>query len=169
MIILSCFLGNDNIYGLTNQKLYSVRFDLKDVQQSKAYALYDKFWTDDEDHKYTLHISDYSGDAGMVQKIAILLVFSYNKLKDERGLLVLVFLFYFIITFCMRDLFYPLNKKLKKIEELDTECSYFFHVFVFVLKQKRSVLNIKEKIAPNPSFPAYIMSFNFFSFKFYLI
>uniref|UniRef100_A0A482ZBE6 U22-Saltitoxin-Pre1a_1 n=1 Tax=Phidippus regius TaxID=1905328 RepID=A0A482ZBE6_9ARAC len=58
------WLGNDNIFALTNQKLYSARFDLKDVEQNKRYALYDKFWIDDETHKYTLHISDYSGDAG---------------------------------------------------------------------------------------------------------
>ncbi|KFM63833.1 Techylectin-5A, partial [Stegodyphus mimosarum] len=58
------WLGNDNIFALTNQRLYSVRFDLKDVEGSKRYALYDTFWIDDEDHKYTLHIADYSGDAG---------------------------------------------------------------------------------------------------------
>ncbi|GBN92218.1 Techylectin-like protein [Araneus ventricosus] len=30
----------------------------------RRYALYDSFWIDDENHKYTLHIQDYSGDAG---------------------------------------------------------------------------------------------------------
>ncbi|PRD37190.1 UNVERIFIED_CONTAM: Techylectin-like protein [Trichonephila clavipes] len=30
----------------------------------RAYALYDKFWIDNEDQKYKLHISGYSGDAG---------------------------------------------------------------------------------------------------------
>ncbi|GBM79564.1 Techylectin-5A [Araneus ventricosus] len=58
------WLGNDNIYALSNQRLYSVRFDLKDVEGEKRYALYDTFWIDDEDHKYTLHIGGYSGDAG---------------------------------------------------------------------------------------------------------
>ncbi|XP_015909066.2 techylectin-like protein [Parasteatoda tepidariorum] len=58
------WLGNDNIFALTNQKLYSVRFDLKDVEGDKKYALYDIFWIDDEIQKYTLHIQDYSGDAG---------------------------------------------------------------------------------------------------------
>ncbi|XP_035204362.1 techylectin-like protein [Stegodyphus dumicola] len=58
------WLGNDNIFALTNQGLYSIRFDLTDVEGSKRYALYDTFWIDDEDHKYTLHIADYSGDAG---------------------------------------------------------------------------------------------------------
>ncbi|KAG8178278.1 hypothetical protein JTE90_001314 [Oedothorax gibbosus] len=58
------WLGNDNIFALTNQRLYSIRFDLKAVSGEKRYALYDAFWIDDENNKYTLHIQDYSGDAG---------------------------------------------------------------------------------------------------------
>ncbi|XP_054716149.1 techylectin-5A-like isoform X2 [Uloborus diversus] len=58
------WLGNDNIFALSNQKMYSVRFDLKDVEGNTRYAMYDLFWIDDEDHQYTLHIKDYSGDAG---------------------------------------------------------------------------------------------------------
>nr|P85031.1 RecName: Full=Techylectin-like protein [Phoneutria nigriventer] len=42
------WLGNENIFGLSNQR----------------YALYDTFANDDEDHKYMLHISGYKGDAG---------------------------------------------------------------------------------------------------------
>ncbi|GFR31510.1 techylectin-5A [Trichonephila clavata] len=58
------WLGNDNIFALTNQRLYSIRFDMKAVDEEKRFALYDTFWIDDENHKYTLHIQDYSGDAG---------------------------------------------------------------------------------------------------------
>ncbi|GIX68232.1 techylectin-5A [Caerostris extrusa] len=58
------WLGNDNIFALSNQRLYSIRFDLKAVDGEKRYALYDTFWIDDENNKYTLHIQDYSGDAG---------------------------------------------------------------------------------------------------------
>ncbi|PRD30838.1 UNVERIFIED_CONTAM: Techylectin-5A [Trichonephila clavipes] len=58
------WLGNDNIFALTNQRLYSIRFDLKAMDGEKRYALYDTFWIDDENHKYTLHIQDYRGDAG---------------------------------------------------------------------------------------------------------
>ncbi|GFT76194.1 techylectin-5A, partial [Nephila pilipes] len=58
------WLGNDNIFALTNQRLYSIRFDLKAVDEEKRYALYDSFWIDDENNSYTLHIKDYSGDAG---------------------------------------------------------------------------------------------------------
>lgn len=61
------FLGNGNIFALTNQKLYSARFDMKDVEQKRRYALYDKLWIDDENNKYSLHISDYSGDASNVK------------------------------------------------------------------------------------------------------
>ncbi|CAL1279261.1 unnamed protein product [Larinioides sclopetarius] len=58
------WLGNDNIFALTNQRAYSVRFDMMSYMGERRYAVYDSFWIDDEDHKYTLHIQDYSGDAG---------------------------------------------------------------------------------------------------------
>ncbi|CAL1292440.1 unnamed protein product [Larinioides sclopetarius] len=58
------WLGNDNIFALTNQRLNSIRFDLKAVDGEERYALYDTFWIDDEDHMYALHIKDYTGNAG---------------------------------------------------------------------------------------------------------
>ncbi|GFV68641.1 techylectin-5A [Trichonephila clavipes] len=58
------WLGNDNIFALTSQRLYSIRFYLKAMDGERRYAFYDTFWIDDENHKYTLHISDYSGNAG---------------------------------------------------------------------------------------------------------
>ncbi|XP_055950687.1 techylectin-like protein [Argiope bruennichi] len=58
------WFGNDNIFALTSQRLYSIRFDLKVVDGEAKYALYDTFWIDDEDHNYTLHIKNYSGNAG---------------------------------------------------------------------------------------------------------
>ncbi|GBN03008.1 Techylectin-5A [Araneus ventricosus] len=58
------WLGNDNIFALTNQRAYSARFDLESIKGEKRYALYDSFWIEDEYRKYTLHIQDYSGDAG---------------------------------------------------------------------------------------------------------
>ncbi|GIX88384.1 techylectin-5A [Caerostris extrusa] len=60
----NCLVGNDNLYALSNQRLYSIRFDLRAVDEEKRYALYETFWIDDESHKYTLHIREYSGDAG---------------------------------------------------------------------------------------------------------
>ncbi|GFU10352.1 techylectin-5A [Nephila pilipes] len=58
------WLGNDNIFALTNQRLYSIRFDLKAVDGEKRYAIYDTFWIDDENNYYTLHIKGYTGNAG---------------------------------------------------------------------------------------------------------
>ncbi|GIY40011.1 techylectin-5A [Caerostris extrusa] len=57
-------LVNDNLYALSNQRLYSIRFDLRAVDGEKRFALYETFWIDDENHNYTLHIQEYSGDAG---------------------------------------------------------------------------------------------------------
>ncbi|GBN41813.1 Techylectin-5A [Araneus ventricosus] len=58
------WLGNDNRFTLTNQRLYSIQFDLMSVNGEQRDALYDKFWIDSEDYKYTLHIKDYSDNAG---------------------------------------------------------------------------------------------------------
>ncbi|CAL1279269.1 unnamed protein product [Larinioides sclopetarius] len=58
------WIGNDNMFALTNQRLYSIRFDLEDSKGAKRYALHGTFWIDDENNKYTLNILDYSGDAG---------------------------------------------------------------------------------------------------------
>ncbi|XP_035221439.1 techylectin-like protein [Stegodyphus dumicola] len=58
------WLGNDNIFALSSQKIYSLRIDLTDVEGNTSYALYDEFWIDDEAHNYTLHVNGYSGDAG---------------------------------------------------------------------------------------------------------
>ncbi|GIX75739.1 techylectin-5A [Caerostris extrusa] len=58
------WLGNDNLFALTNQRLNSIRFDLKAVDGEKRFALYDSFWIDDENNNYTIHIKGYSGDAG---------------------------------------------------------------------------------------------------------
>ncbi|GIY05084.1 techylectin-5A [Caerostris darwini] len=51
------WLGNDNIFSLSNQRLYSIRFDLKAVDGEKRYALYDTFWIDDENNKDSMIIT----------------------------------------------------------------------------------------------------------------
>ncbi|GFT65568.1 techylectin-5A [Trichonephila clavipes] len=58
------WLGNDNIFALTSQRLYSLRFDLQSVDGERRYALYDTFWIEDESTNYTLNVKEYSGDAG---------------------------------------------------------------------------------------------------------
>jgi len=58
------WLGNDNIFALSNQKLSTIRFDLQDKNLDRGYAKYSVFWIDDELQKYKLHISNYSGNVG---------------------------------------------------------------------------------------------------------
>ncbi|XP_055949708.1 techylectin-5A-like isoform X2 [Argiope bruennichi] len=58
------WLGNDAIFALTNQGAYTVRFDLQNANGVYAYATYDSFYIEDEQNKYKLHISGYSGNAG---------------------------------------------------------------------------------------------------------
>ncbi|XP_071043067.1 techylectin-5A, partial [Parasteatoda tepidariorum] len=56
-------IGNDVIHVLTNQRKYAVRFDLG-TDRETAYAHYNSFWIDNEEYKYKLHISGFSGTAG---------------------------------------------------------------------------------------------------------
>ncbi|GBM39389.1 Techylectin-5A [Araneus ventricosus] len=58
------WLGNDNIYALSNQGPCEIRFDLEDVRGSRRFAVYKNFRIEDENSKYTLRIGNYSGDAG---------------------------------------------------------------------------------------------------------
>lgn len=58
------WLGNENIYAITNQKRYYLRIDLIDHTNASRYAFYDQFWLDNESQHYRLHVYDYSGDAG---------------------------------------------------------------------------------------------------------
>ncbi|XP_077982349.1 microfibril-associated glycoprotein 4-like [Glandiceps talaboti] len=59
------WLGNDNIYRLTNQgRQYELRVDLEDFENETRYAVYDGFSISDETDNYRLNIGSYSGDAG---------------------------------------------------------------------------------------------------------
>uniref|UniRef100_A0A1W7R9L4 Ryncolin n=1 Tax=Hadrurus spadix TaxID=141984 RepID=A0A1W7R9L4_9SCOR len=58
------WLGNDKIYGITNQGNYTLRIDMKDKEGEKKYATYREFWIENESQDYRLHVSGYSGDAG---------------------------------------------------------------------------------------------------------
>lgn len=62
------FVGNDNIYALTNQRKYYLRIDLADFDNRTRYAFYDQFWIDNESQNYKLHLYDFSGDAGLLKK-----------------------------------------------------------------------------------------------------
>ncbi|GFT64000.1 techylectin-5A, partial [Nephila pilipes] len=57
------FIGFDNMFALSNQRLYSIRYEAKAVDGEKRYALYDSFWIDDENNSYKMHKKGYSGNA----------------------------------------------------------------------------------------------------------
>ncbi|GBN90495.1 Techylectin-5A, partial [Araneus ventricosus] len=54
---------NDKILALTNQGQFSVRFDMTDINGTSASAEYKVFWIENEENKYKLHMSKYSGNA----------------------------------------------------------------------------------------------------------
>ncbi|GIY07780.1 techylectin-5A [Caerostris darwini] len=58
------WLGNDNIYTMTNQEPCEIRFDLEDHKGERRFAVYKHFRIDDESRNYTLHIKGYGGNAG---------------------------------------------------------------------------------------------------------
>lgn len=62
-IVNEYYLGNDNIFLLTNQKLYELRVDLWDFTGNRVYALYKKFYIDGERDNYRLHIDSFEGSA----------------------------------------------------------------------------------------------------------
>ncbi|GBM41139.1 Techylectin-5A [Araneus ventricosus] len=58
------WIGNKNIFGLTNQADYFVRFDMETVDRKYYFARYSSFWIEDENTDYTLHFGNYTGTAG---------------------------------------------------------------------------------------------------------
>lgn len=66
------WVGNGQLFAITNQGNYSLRIDMKDLDGEKRFALYKNFWIGNEDHYYKLHVSSYSGNAG-------------NSLNDANG------------------------------------------------------------------------------------
>ncbi|KAG8197675.1 hypothetical protein JTE90_001600 [Oedothorax gibbosus] len=58
------WIGNDNLFQLTNQASYAVRIDMYDVENRTKHALYRSFEISDEESGYKLSASNYSGLAG---------------------------------------------------------------------------------------------------------
>ncbi|GBN92542.1 Techylectin-5A [Araneus ventricosus] len=58
------WLGNDNIYSITNQGQYAVRMDMKHENGTSAFSRYENFWIESEESKYTLRLSECSGPGG---------------------------------------------------------------------------------------------------------
>ncbi|XP_072015170.1 ryncolin-1-like [Amphiura filiformis] len=58
------WLGNDNIFAITNQDAYELRVDMEDNSGNSAYAYYSQFRIEDETANYRLTVSGYDGTAG---------------------------------------------------------------------------------------------------------
>ncbi|XP_062619216.1 fibrinogen-like protein A [Saccostrea cucullata] len=58
------WIGNDAMYELTKNKDQELRVELQRFNGDKAYAQYSTFYVGDEDSKYKLTLSGYSGTAG---------------------------------------------------------------------------------------------------------
>ncbi|XP_076809607.1 ficolin-2-like [Clavelina lepadiformis] len=58
------WLGLDNIFHITNSRLYELRIELEDFESQKRYAKYSTFSIGPEDRLYRLNIGGYSGNAG---------------------------------------------------------------------------------------------------------
>ncbi|KAI9563325.1 hypothetical protein GHT06_010783 [Daphnia sinensis] len=58
------WLGNENIYMLTNAEDYSLRVELEDFEGNKRYAEYSSFKLYSEREQYKLEIGGYTGNAG---------------------------------------------------------------------------------------------------------
>ncbi|XP_044006364.1 angiopoietin-4 [Aphidius gifuensis] len=58
------WLGNENIYMLTNNDDYSLRVELEDFEGNKRYAQYSHFKVYSEGEYYKLEIDGYEGNAG---------------------------------------------------------------------------------------------------------
>ncbi|EDW74482.2 uncharacterized protein Dwil_GK21941 [Drosophila willistoni] len=58
------WLGNENIYMLTNNEEYALRVELEDFEGNKRYAQYSHFKIHSESDYYKLEIDGYEGNAG---------------------------------------------------------------------------------------------------------
>ncbi|XP_067651297.1 techylectin-5B-like [Haliotis asinina] len=55
------WMGNDNIFLISNQDHYELRVDLWDFEGNRVYAIYRTFKIDGERDKYRLHIHNHAG------------------------------------------------------------------------------------------------------------
>ncbi|XP_070566083.1 microfibril-associated glycoprotein 4-like [Ptychodera flava] len=58
------WLGNEQIYYLTNQGDYQLYIEMQDWEGNAAYAKYDNFEISDESDNYRLEVDGFQGDAG---------------------------------------------------------------------------------------------------------
>ncbi|KAG8170996.1 hypothetical protein JTE90_012563, partial [Oedothorax gibbosus] len=78
------WLGNDNIFALTNQGNYSLRMDMTAADNDSAYALYREFRIEDENANYKLYVYGYSGTAGNSMYASHEELFTTKDRKNNR-------------------------------------------------------------------------------------
>lgn len=84
-IVNEYYLGNDNIFLLSNQKHYELRIDLWDFSGNRVYALYKIFRIDGERDNYRLYIHAYEGSAKDSMKSHDRVMFSTpDRDNDQR-------------------------------------------------------------------------------------
>ena len=71
------WIGTENLYYLTNQRKYTLRLDMWDLDGQYFYAEYDTFRVESEqESSYRLHIGGYEGNATDAMKYSNLMPFS---------------------------------------------------------------------------------------------
>lgn len=60
--------GNDAIHSISWNGRHKLRVDLEVISRKKYYAEYSTFRVDDEKSNYLLHVTGYSGTAGILTK-----------------------------------------------------------------------------------------------------
>uniref|UniRef100_A0A4Q8K468 U9-Liphistoxin-Lth1a_1 n=1 Tax=Liphistius thaleban TaxID=1905330 RepID=A0A4Q8K468_9ARAC len=79
------WLGNDPLFAVTNQRLYSLRIDLKSVEGESRHAVYENFWIDSEQYDYYLHVRGYTGTAGDAFSSHNELSFSTKDVDNDKS------------------------------------------------------------------------------------
>jgi hypothetical protein len=65
LIFTSVFISGNDVIHLLTETDQELRVDLTDFDGNEAYAMYSTFKVGDENSKYELTVSEYSGTAGM--------------------------------------------------------------------------------------------------------
>ncbi|XP_062581356.1 fibrinogen-like protein A [Saccostrea cucullata] len=81
------WIGNDAIHTLTMNKNQELRVDLQRHNGEQAYAVYTTFYIGDEDSKYRLTVSGYSGTAGDSLWYNNRMIFTTKDQDNDRSVL----------------------------------------------------------------------------------
>jgi hypothetical protein len=67
MVIM--FVGNDKLYHLLTQGNYEMRMDMSDFDNGKRFVKYKSIALGNEETKYKMFLSGFSGDIGTVSNL----------------------------------------------------------------------------------------------------